>query len=139
MSNVNSDKAQLKEGAMGFTSWQAGQTINMPMLLVGACCCMAIPLCIHIHNAYAELKRFFPEYDDSQSWLKSLITIWGLLTIDKEIDTLAEKYGLEIPKPKMPPVVGLVGCCCIGWFVYPFIVSDKLNRITELCKAYIAK
>jgi len=88
---------------------------------------------IHLHNLYEGLKSFFPSYDITNAWLKSFISIWGLLTIDNEMDALARENGIELPPPKYSPILG------IFWVTGPLMLTSQMERANILCLAMVEK
>ena len=109
--------------------YQAGDVPNVPLLLVGYCCCCGLSGIMQLHNIRTELKRLFPEVDDSNHWLSVIIAIWALLRTDAQLTELEKR--LNVPyTPAIPPILTLV--VPILW---PIAEAEMMKRLNALMKA----
>lgn len=117
----------MESGEMNMFSWKAGQKPDLIMLYMGFMCCFGIGYIVQLINLYKELKRAFPQYNDSTAILKAIIPILSWLTLDKEMDELAKESNIQLPSPKIPAIAGF-----LCFFLAPYILSTQMERANIL-------
>ena len=106
--------------------YQAGDVPNVPLLFVGYCCCCGVSGIMQLHNSRTELKRLFPELDDSNHWLSVLIAIWALLRTDAQLTDLEKRLNIQYT-PTIPPILTLVVP-----FLWPIAEAEMMKRLNVL-------
>ena len=110
----------------GILSYHIGETPNIPMLFVSMCCCCWLGCYVQLHNIRTELKKAFPDIDDSNHILMVIVALWGLWATHNDLEKLEKENGLTYT-PKFPIIVGILFAPLI-----PLTIADMMNRLNAL-------
>ena len=117
-----------KAQSAGLFNYTVGNQPNVLMLFVGYCCCCGLSGIIQLHNIRNELKRIFPQINDSNHWLYVIIGLWGIYVTNNELAELEKEYGI-VYTPKVP--VLLLIFLPVLW---PIALGDMMSRLNALAE-----
>lgn len=110
----------------GMFNYRVGDTPNAALLFIGYCCCCGLSCLIQLHNIRTELKRCFPQIDDSQHWLKVIIGIWGVFVTNAQLEALEKENGIRYSSQIPLPLLIFVPV------LWPFTLAEMMRRLNAI-------
>lgn len=112
----------------GVFNYSIGDIPNVAMLFIGWCCCCGIGSLLQLHNIRTELKKAFPQVDDSLHWPMVIIAIWGMFMTNADLEKLEKENNISYTS-NIPIILLLI--IPVLW---PFAEAEMMKRLNALAE-----